>query len=139
MGNPLLSKHECPHCETPYDPTKGDTFLNCGGSLSTPGLPVDDDPAFYAPDYKVSPSQLDAMPVQHSKVMSDKTAVGLTDQGQPDAVCPKCQQPIAEGQMVNYPQGRETHVQCPPAGQQPSSRPAWGGRGRPPRRRSPAS
>jgi len=122
MGNPLLSKHECPHCETPYDPTKGDTCLNCGGSLSTPGLPVDDDPAFYAPDYKVSPSQLDAMPVQHSKVMSDKTAVGLTDQGQPDAVCPKCQQPIAEGQMVNYPQGRETHVQCPPAGQQPSSR-----------------
>lgn len=49
-----------------------------------------------------------------------KKAVGLQNQGQPDAVCPKCQQPIAEGQMVNYPQGRETHVQCPPAtGTQP--------------------
>lgn len=49
-----------------------------------------------------------------------KKAVGLQNQGQPDAVCPKCQQPIADGQMVNYPQGKETHVQCPPAtGTQP--------------------
>lgn len=122
MGNPLLSRlHECPHCETPYDPTKGDTCLNCGGSVSTPGLPADDDPEFDRRN--VAPGTLEGMPVQHTKIMSDKTAVGLTDQGQPDAVCPKCQQPIAEGQMVNYPQGRETHVQCPPAGaQQPSSR-----------------
>jgi hypothetical protein len=120
---------ECPHCETPYAPGAGDTCLNCGGSLTTPGLPVDNDPDF---DRVPVPwvegisgvnltdkdrEMLKGMRIQGRK----KTAVGLTDQGQPDAVCPKCQQPIAEGQMVNYPQGRETHVQCPPAGQQPSS------------------
>jgi hypothetical protein len=123
MGNPLISTpFECPHCETPYTPGKGDACLNCGGSLSTPGLPADDDPSFDRRD--VPPSLLEKMPVQHTKIMSDKTAVGLSNEGQPDAVCPKCQQPIAEGQMVNYPQGRETHVQCPPAGQgqQPPSR-----------------
>jgi hypothetical protein len=57
---------------------------------------------------------------EEMKQGSRKNAVGLQNQGQPDAVCPKCQQPIAEGQMVNYPQGKETHVQCPPAtGNQP--------------------
>jgi len=55
-----------------------------------------------------------------------KTAVGLTNEGQPDSVCPKCHQPIAEGQMVNYPGGKETHVQCPPAQQQqPGQTPGW--------------
>src|SRR5271163_5000870 len=211
MGNFRSKQYaECPHCETPYNPstTQNDACLNCGGSLSTPGLPVDNDPSFDAPEYKVSPTQLESMPVQHSKLMSvkskllrkgytmtnqgygtnskcykcqqqiedgqlstgeggmechaggcprpspqpqqtpsqriqnmpqrgkpkspaqlglqprqqasSKKAVGLTNEGQADSVCPKCQQPIAEGQMVNYPQGKETHVQCPPAtGQQP--------------------
>jgi len=54
-------------------------------------------------------------------LLKKKKAVGLTNQGQPDSVCPKCQQPIQDGQMVNYPQGRETHVQCPPA--QPQQQP----------------
>ena len=56
-----------------------------------------------------------------------KKAVGLTNTGQPDAVCPKCHQPIAEGQMVNYPAGKETHIQCPPStGQQPGQQmPGW--------------
>lgn len=213
MGNPRSKFYaECPHCETPYNPStvQSDACVNCGGSLSTPGLPVDNDPSFDAPDYQVSPAQLEAMPVQHTKTMSllkkgytmtnqgyganskcykcqqpieegqlstweggmechaggcprpaqqpqqtpaqriqnmpqrgkpktpaqlglqprqpevgyvastRKKAIGLQNQGQPDAVCPKCQQPIADGQMVNYPQGKETHVQCPPAtGQQP--------------------
>src|SRR5271166_1069482 len=135
MGN-LRSKQyaECPHCETGYNPStaQNDACLNCGGSLSTPGLPVDNDPSFDAPDYKVSPSQLDAMPVQHSKVMSVKSSLfkkgyGLTNEGEANAVCPNCQQPIAEGQMVNYPAGKETHVQCPPPqAQQPGQQaPGW--------------
>jgi hypothetical protein len=72
-----------------------------------------------------TPAQLGLTPKQQPEVgyvasLLKKKAVGLQNQGQPDAVCPKCQQPIAEGQMVNYPQGRETHVQCPPAtGNQP--------------------
>jgi hypothetical protein len=79
-----------------------------------------------------TPAQLGLTPkepaVGYVASLLKKKAVGLQNQGQPDAVCPKCQQPIAEGQMVNYPQGRETHVQCPPAqGQQPQpgQQPGW--------------
>ena len=135
MGNFRSKQYaECPHCETAYNPStvQNDTCLNCGGSLSTPGLPVDNDPSFDAPDYKVSPSQLEAMPVPHSKTMSVNSSLfkkgyGLTNQGEENSVCPKCQQPIAEGQMVNYPAGKETHVQCPPPqAQQPGQQaPGW--------------
>lgn len=49
----------------------------------------------------------------------------LDTRGQVEGLCPKCQQPILTGQMVNYPEGREAHVQCPPMAErsQPTQQP----------------
>jgi hypothetical protein len=70
-----------------------------------------------------TPAQLGLTP----RAVASKKAYGLTNQGQQDAVCPNCNQPIGEGEMVNYTQsGMEAHVQCPPAtGQQPAQAPGW--------------
>jgi hypothetical protein len=69
----------------------------------------------------------------NKKPLPDKSAllkkgVGLTNQGQPDSVCPKCSQPIGQGEMVNYSSGgMETHMQCPASSaQQPGQQaPGW--------------
>jgi hypothetical protein len=60
-------------------------------------------------------------PLPANKSALLKKGVGLTNQGQEGSVCPKCSQPIADGEMVNYSSGgMETHMQCPaPAAQQP--------------------
>lgn len=73
-----------------------------------------------------TPAQLGLTPKSQSTSLmsSKKKAVGLTNQGQPDAVCPNCNQPIQDGEMVNYPNGREAHAQCP--AQQPEVQaPGW--------------
>src|ERR1700675_4496301 len=57
-----------------------------------------------------------------------KKGVGLTNQGQQGSVCPKCSQPIGQGEMVNYSSGgMETHMQCPAgSAQQPGQQaPGW--------------
>lgn len=56
-----------------------------------------------------------------------KKAVGLQNQGQPNAVCPNCRQPIKEGEMVTYQAGgMEAHApgMCPTSGQ-PGQETGW--------------
>src|SRR5271167_1159359 len=108
-----ITAFECPHCETPYNRGEGDTCPNCGGSRSKPGLPVDNDPSFDRRD--VAPSLLEKMPVQHTKIMSDKKAYALTNEGYgTNSKCYKCQQTIGEGELSTWEGGMECHAgRCP--------------------------
>ena len=74
---------------------------------------------------KLNPLKLDDKDKKFLKSLNIKShrykkAVGLQNQGQPNAVCPNCRQPIKEGEMVTYQAGgMEAHApgMCPNNGQ----------------------
>ena len=80
------------------------------------------------PDQMLNDQDKDWLKKMRIKSSLLKKGYGLTNEGQKDAVCPNCHQPIGDGEMVNYTQsGMEAHVQCPPAtGQQQGQQaPGW--------------
>jgi len=124
--------------EEMYVDAHGWTALNGAGDEEDFGSDAKDLSKFFGKEWvsniSVDPDQMlndeDKKWLKKMQIKSSllKKGYGLTNEGQKDAVCPNCHQPIGEGEMVNYTQsGMEAHVNCPPAtGQQPGQQaPGW--------------